>query len=136
MATLILGCGYLGRRVAARWLARGERVFGTARSAARAAELARLGVDPIVCDILDPSSLQSFPEATAVVHCVGFDRRAGVPMRRVYVEGLANALAALPGSPRLVHVSSTSVYGQADGGEVDESAATAPIDEPGQVVLE
>ena len=57
-------------------------------------------------------------------------------MRRVYVEGLANALAALPGEPRIVHVSSTSVYGQTDGGEVDELAPTHPLEESGQVVLQ
>ena len=57
-------------------------------------------------------------------------------MRRVYVEGLGNALAALPGGPRIVHVSSTSVYGQADGGEVDERSPTHPLEESGRVVLE
>jgi nucleoside-diphosphate-sugar epimerase len=134
MSHLIIGCGYLGRRVAAGWLARGQRVWGTTRG--RAGELARLGVEPVVCDVLDPASLQSLPRAEAVVHCVGFDRQSGAAMRRVYVEGLLNVLAALPGSPRLVHVSSTSVYGQADGGDVDEAAATEPPDESGQVVLE
>lgn len=136
MSHLIIGCGYLGRRVAAGWLARGERVLGTTRSAARAAELARMGVEPVVCDALDSDSLKHLPDARTVVHCVGFDRQAGPTLRRVYVEGLTNALAALRGSPRLVHLSSTSVYGQADGGDVDEAAVTEPADESGQVVLE
>ena len=32
---LVVGCGYLGTRVARRWLAAGDRVFGITRSQAR-----------------------------------------------------------------------------------------------------
>lgn len=46
-------------------------------------------------------------------------------MHSLYVGGLANVLAALPQpAPRFVYVSSTSVYGQTDGEEVDERATT------------
>jgi Trk K+ transport system NAD-binding subunit len=40
MATrkLIVGCGYLGRRVARRWVAQGEAVFALTRSQDRADE--------------------------------------------------------------------------------------------------
>ena len=37
---------------------------------------------------------------------------------------------------RFVYVSSTSVYGQTDGEEVDETAATEPQEESGKIVLE
>jgi uncharacterized protein YbjT (DUF2867 family) len=40
MAKLILGCGYLGRRVARLWLAAGEEVYAVTRSAERAELLA------------------------------------------------------------------------------------------------
>jgi nucleoside-diphosphate-sugar epimerase len=136
MTRLIIGCGYLGRRVAARWLAQGERVVGTTRTPSRADELARLGVEPLLCDVLDRASLKALPEAEAVVHCVGYDRQSGAPIRKVCVDGLANVLAALPAAPPLVYVSSTSVYAQADGADVDEGAATEPADEPGRVALE
>ena len=56
-AVLIVGCGYLGRRVASRWLAEGRRVFATTRSAARADELRAAGFEPVVCDVTEPSSL-------------------------------------------------------------------------------
>jgi nucleoside-diphosphate-sugar epimerase len=45
-------------------------------------------------------------------------------------------VAALPGRPRFVYVSSTGVYGQSDGSVVDENSETIPADEAGQVVLE
>jgi nucleoside-diphosphate-sugar epimerase len=57
-------------------------------------------------------------------------------MREVYIEGLKNVLGALPEPRRWIHISSTSVYGQCQGEEVDETAKTEPADEPGRVVLE
>ena len=137
---LVVGCGYLGRRVAERWRAEGHRVFATTRRPERAAELRAAGLEPVVCDVLAPDSLRALPDAGAVVYCVGLDRSAGAPMRTVYVDGLANVLTELArpdrrGPPRFVYVSSTVVYGQADGSEVDETAATEPAEESGQVVL-
>ena len=41
MASLIFGCGYLGMRVAERWLASGEKVFAVTRREARAADKQR-----------------------------------------------------------------------------------------------
>lgn len=133
---LIVGCGYLGTRVAQRWARQGHRVFATARRPEHAQELASLGLVPIVADVLAPESLRALPAAAVVLYCVGYDRSAGVPMRTVYVDGLANFLAALPPGGRLVHVSSTSVYGQTEGEEVDENATTEPADESGRVVLD
>jgi nucleoside-diphosphate-sugar epimerase len=133
VSKLVVGCGYLGARVARRWRDAGEEVFVTTRKPERFAELSREGFRPVLCDVLAPREL---PRVDAVLFSVGFDRAAGATMRRVYVEGLAGVLAALPGRPRFVHVSSTGVYGQCDGSEVDETADTHPADESGQVVLE
>jgi nucleoside-diphosphate-sugar epimerase len=132
---LILGCGYLGLRLARAWVAAGYEVHATTRSPGRAADFAAEGITAHVGDVVDPASL-ALPAVDVAVWAVGFDRGAGVPMRRVYVEGLANALAALPGTPRVVLVSSTGVYGQTDGGEVDERSPTLPREESGRVVLE
>jgi nucleoside-diphosphate-sugar epimerase len=140
MDKLILGCGYLGRRVAERWLSEGNRVWATTRSPARAAELAAAGLLPIVCDVLAPASLDALPRVETVLYGVGFDRGSGRSLRDVYVEGLRNALEKLYESPprcdRLVHVSSTSVHGQTDGSWVDETSPTEPCSESGRIVLE
>jgi nucleoside-diphosphate-sugar epimerase len=134
-AKLIVGCGYLGRRVATKWLAQEQRVFATTRSAAKELEFARLGMDPVLCDVLNYHSLSSLPKVGVVLYCIGHDRSTGRPMRDVYVNGLENVLRALPSPRRLIYVSSTSVYGQQQGEEVDEAAATEPVDESGRVVL-
>ena len=135
---LVIGCGYLGRVVAQRWRVAGHRVFVTTRSPQRAEEFRASGLEPIVCDVLRPDSLQALPRsADTLVYCVGFDRTAGLPMRTVYVEGLANVLTTLNGwTGRFLHVSSTSLYAQTDGEEIEEQAETHPMEESGRIVLE
>ena len=130
---LIIGCGYLGRVVAERWLAAGHRVAALTRG--RADELQSLGVEPIVGDVTEAATLH-LPPVTTVLYAVGLDRSAGRPMRDVYVGGLTNVLAALPRPAHVLYVSSTSVYGQTDGSLVDESSPTEPMEENGQIVLE
>ena len=137
MTTLIIGCGYLGQRLGTMLHERGERVFGTVRSASRAGVIAGLGIEPVIADVLEPRSLVELPETERVFYSVGFDRAAGPSMRTVYVDGLQNVLAALPRSAtRFVYASSTGVYGQTDGEWVDESSPTCPQHESGKVCLE
>ena len=131
---LIIGCGYLGARVGRAWLDSGRAVRALTRS--RAEALASLGFEPIVGDVLEPGSLRSLPAASTILYSVGLDRAAGRSMRDVYVDGLRNALAALPAGGRFVYVSSTSVYGQTDGSIIDEDSPTEPLEENGRIVLE
>jgi nucleoside-diphosphate-sugar epimerase len=131
---LILGCGYLGRRVANLWLAGGRRVAALTRG--NADVLRAAGVEPIVGDVLDRDSLRGLPAAPAVLYAVGLDRSTGKSMREVYVSGLANVLDTLPACGRFVYVSATSVYGQTDGSWVTETGPTEPAEESGKIVLE
>jgi nucleoside-diphosphate-sugar epimerase len=131
---LVIGCGYLGRRVAAAWRATGRRVAALTRN--RAGELATLGLDPVLGDVTEPTSLAALPAASTVLYAVGMDRSSGKSMRDVYVAGLANVLTVLRPPNRFIYVSSTSVYGQTDGREVDECSQTEPIEESGRIVRE
>jgi nucleoside-diphosphate-sugar epimerase len=135
MTKLIIGCGYLGRRVAALWLAQGQRVYATTRRPEQADGFRAQGLKPVVCDVLDAESLKRLPLVDTVLYAVGFDRAAGVTMRSVYVDGLARVLDHLPAPARILYVSSSSVYGQTDGGWVDEDSPTEPQEEAGKVVL-
>jgi nucleoside-diphosphate-sugar epimerase len=131
---LIFGCGYLGRRVAALWRARGDRVCALTRR--NGEKLRATGIEPLSGDVLDPESLKALPAASTVLYAVGLDRSVGRSMREVYVGGLANVLDTLPACERFVYVSSTSVYGQSDGSFVSEVDPTEPTEESGKVVLE
>lgn len=139
---LVVGCGYLGTRVAARWLAAGDRVFGITRSPARADALAAIGITPIIHDVTrvaestlsDP--LRTLPAVDTAFWAVGFDRASGTTHRDVHVDGLARLLDALRGTPRVILSSSTGVWGDEGGGIVNEDTPTSPGREAGRVLVE
>ncbi|MFO0909633.1 MAG: SDR family oxidoreductase [Isosphaeraceae bacterium] len=136
MATLIIGCGYVGRRVAERLRDRGESVLTTTRSQARAEELRLAGFDPIVLDVLQPDPLRTIRGVDRTLFCVGYDRSSDVPLERIHVEGLSRILAAGEDRlGRLVYTSSTGVYGQSDGEWVDEDSPTDPRERSGRAIL-
>jgi nucleoside-diphosphate-sugar epimerase len=132
LTVLIVGCGYLGTRVAALLLRRGDRVLATTRKPERADAFRRLGIEPVLFDVLKPTPL---PRADGLVYAVGMDRTQGVSMADIYVGGLQGTIDELAGDPRFIHVSSTSVYGQTGDEWVEEGAATEPRDEAGEVIL-
>jgi nucleoside-diphosphate-sugar epimerase len=139
VTTLIIGCGYLGQRAGLLLRRRGERVFGTVRSQGRADVLARLGIEPVIAEVLNSHSLAALPAAERILYCVGFDRAAGAAMRAVYVDGLENVLERLNQTgvvERFVQASSTGVYGQSGGEWVDEESPTRPVVQSGKIVLE
>jgi len=136
MQILIIGCGYLGRRVAAQWRLRGHAVSALTRLAENAATLRSLGIEPIVGDVLEPAGLRSLPSADVVLYAVGYDKHAGASKRDIYVQGLENALHQIASRVgRILYVSSTSVYGQDAGEWVDESSPCVPLTEDGQICL-
>ncbi len=134
MTTLIVGCGYLGRRVAARLLARGERVIGTTRSPQWASSLAGFGIIPVVFDVLGSSF--DLPDFDRLVYCIGYDRGSGRAMREVYVDGLRRFFERAPAFDRFVYTSSTGVYGQDDGSWVTEDDPAEPRHESGRICLD
>lgn len=135
---LVVGCGYLGTRVATRWLAAGDRVVAISRRSERAAELAQLGIEPLVADVTHPEfpAACGLPTAATVFWGVGFDRSAGATHRDVHVVGLGRLLDGLPGRPRVILSSSTGVWGDEDGRVVTEDTPARPSREAGRVLLE
>lgn len=144
MHRLVIGCGYLGRRVAQRWASAGDWVAAVTRSPARAAEWAGWGWHPQIADVNDPQTLadrlRDCPPLTTVCWAVGWDRSSSASLRDVYVRGLENTLQALAPHAsslrKLIYISSTGVYGQNDGSWVDEDSLCQPTREGGRVCLE
>ena len=137
MRTLIIGCGYVGRRVATAWQERGHEVLALTRSPDRAHEFRQLGWEPVIGDVTTPGILAALAPVDLVLYAVGLDRTAGKSQREVYVDGLANVLDALHGrAGKWLYISSTSVYGQDDGSWVDEDSPCEPKTPNGEVCLE
>lgn len=136
MAKLVVGCGYLGGRVARRWLSAGQTVYAVTRSAEHAEELRHEGLRAIVADVTRPETLQGLPEVETVFYAVGYDPHSGVSRRAVYVDGLRNVLDGLPDrTARVIFTSSTGVYGHAEGDWVDEDSPCRPVREAGLAML-
>lgn len=133
MRRLIIGCGYLGTRVAARWLAAGDSVSALTRSTENAAGLSSRGISPIVGDVMRPETLAALPEVDTVLWAVGWDRTSGVSQGDVYVTGLHHVMQQISRrAERLIYISSTSVYGQSNGEWIDEASVCEPTQPNGQ----
>ena len=136
---LIIGCGYLGLRVAARWVGQGNTVHAVTRSTATAEQFRQKGLCPIVADVTQPESLEALGKLShvdTVLFAVGFDRSVGVPIHDVYVDGLKSVLDVLPNRiERFIYISSTGVYGQTDGSWVDEDSTCEPTRDGGKACL-
>ncbi|MEE3365082.1 MAG: NAD-binding protein, partial [Planctomycetota bacterium] len=63
---LVIGCGYLGHRVARSWRDCGWDVAALTRSVERAADLERSGLAVCVGDVTDLDSLATLPSADVV----------------------------------------------------------------------
>jgi nucleoside-diphosphate-sugar epimerase len=133
---LVVGCGYLGRRVAQRWRQAGHEVFAVTRSPLRAVDFARAGWQPIVADVLQLETLVDLPAASTLLYAVGYDRGQNLGIEEVYLRGLVNVLNALPtATGRVIYVSSTGVYGDCAGQWIDEQTPCNPDRAGGRACL-
>jgi nucleoside-diphosphate-sugar epimerase len=125
---LIIGCGYLGFRVAKLWQTLGHDVHLLTRNEQTAAMFEQQGFTAHLGDVTQLSTLDHFPAATEVLYAVGFDRTRSYDIHDVYCQGLKNVIKRLPQVPnRFIHISSTGVYGQVDGSLVDEATLAEPV---------
>lgn len=133
---MVFGCGYLGRRVARRWLTEGTAVQVVTRSPLHADEFRKAGFGALVADITKPDSLVALSRPSTVLFAVGYDRTSGDSIEDVYVQGLSNVLNALPDSvERFVYISSTGVYGASGEAWVDEASVCKPERPGGKACL-
>lgn len=136
MQALIIGCGYLGLRVARRWREAGVQVAALTRSESRAKDFRSEGIEPFIGNVLDASSLRTLPPADLLLYAVGYDPTAAAAKAEVYIRGLSNVLAETgPRVGGVIYVSSTSVYGQSGGEWIDEKSPCVPTSEGGRICL-
>lgn len=136
MRALIIGCGYVGLPLGAELARRGHEVFGIRRSGGE--ELAAAGITPLLMDVTQTAELSKLPQQIDwVVNTLSSSKGGAEEYRSVYLETNRRLIAALPATlQRFVYTSSTSVYGQTDGGWVDETSATAPGSETSRILVE
>jgi len=133
MASLIVGCGFLGKRIAQRLVARGDTVFATATDQAGASLLAQEGMRVLLVDVSQPLTLAAL---TVVTGDGPVDLYYLVP-RRAGVAGPGNVVRALApkGVRKAVLASSTVVYGHKVH-DVDAASPADPTDDRGRIQLD
>ena len=138
---LIVGCGYIGQRVALRLQAAGQDVVGTYRSERRRREIAEQGVE---CRHLDIGELRQLDELfekawDGVLYAVapGREGSATAAFRDGPLEVLKRHAETTDRRRRgqraetvtFVLLSSTGVYGVSDGSWLDEESECQPTSE-------
>ncbi|MFM7445558.1 MAG: SDR family oxidoreductase [Tabrizicola sp.] len=123
MSTLLsLGHGYSARALARRLVPQGWRIIGTTRNPAKADQFRREGVEPLVW----PGNLDWILEETTHVLCSAAPDAQGDPFLQARPE-IARSKAGWVG-----YLSTTGVYGDHDGGWVDESTPLTPQSDRGR----
>jgi len=140
MRVAILGCGYVGLELARQLEVAGHSAVGVRRSEDGLAAVRETGAEAVQADVTDADSLAAVPDVDAVVFAASSGGRGAEAAREVYVEGLRTAVEQFGGREdapdRLVYTSSTGVYGDHDGGWVDEATPLDPTTEKTEALVE
>jgi len=135
MRALIIGCGYVGRALGTELVRLGHEVFGLRRSQAAGLD----GIRPLAGDVTDLADLRRLPlPFDWVVNTVSSSKGGAEDYRRVYLRGTENIIQWLAPAPpkRFVYTSSTGVYAQDDGSDVDETSPAGGATETGRILVE
>lgn len=120
---LVIGCGYVGMRLARQYQDRGEAVTGVVRSAAGVERLGAAGILALQID-LGADDLGPLPSRGARVFHLAPPPVSGI--EDAHTRRLVDALVRTGQPRRVVYVSTTGVYGDCQGAWVDESWPVRP----------
>ncbi|HET7174965.1 MAG TPA: SDR family oxidoreductase [Gammaproteobacteria bacterium] len=120
---LIIGCGDVGRRIAAAYRTAGDAVTGVVRSAESVMALQEAGVTPLHFD-LDADDLPALPSRNARLFYLA--PPVDVGKDDVRIERLLEHLELTGAPARFLYMSTTGVYGDCDGRWIDENAPLNP----------
>lgn len=144
LRVLIAGAGYVGLR-AGLLLARDGlhgRPVDVLALRRRPPEDLPAPLHPVAADLLGPDLADQIPPVDLVLYAAASDGSDEDAYRRIYVEGVDALLTILEARPpatrprRFVFLSSTGVYGDAEGGWVDETSPADPDSWRGSIMLE
>lgn len=123
MSVLIVGCGYVGRRLARQLQADGRPVTGIVRRPESALELQNMGLTALCWDLDQASALPALPSGACELYYFAPPPAQGQDDPRL--QRLLHACQpALPA--RIVYISTSGVYGDCAGAWVDETRPLNP----------
>jgi nucleoside-diphosphate-sugar epimerase len=134
MRILQIGCGGLGTLIAEASLAQGHALTIVRRSALPVPA----GAQAIYLDVIAEENLSvlSTLQPEILLYCLA--PVEGQSYQQTYVQGLRQVLASVPVTAlkHVFFISSTGIYGEDQGGWIDDETPALPADEGGRVMLE
>ncbi|MEM9088386.1 MAG: SDR family oxidoreductase [Cyanobacteria bacterium P01_F01_bin.53] len=137
----ILGCGYVGSALASAWQVQGHFVTGTTTRQERVTSLQPLLSKVVLMKGEDMSAMQSLihNQDTVVVSVAptGASKASASTYETTYLSTARNLLQAIqqmPSVKQVIYLSSCSVYGDLQGGWVDEDTPVDPPDPRSQAL--
>jgi len=137
-SVVIIGCGYVGTALARALVERDCDVVGTTRTPSRVGQIESTGARARLLTVQDAGAWRDELSDRQSVYLTIAAGRRDADYRDVYLPAAQNLAAALTGTDvsRIIYTSSTAVYGQTDGSEVDEHARVEPTSDNGCVLVE
>ncbi|MCW8889169.1 MAG: SDR family oxidoreductase [Sedimenticola sp.] len=126
MNIVIIGCGYLGQRVARYYLETGHSVTAVVRTAASAAKLQSAGISAIALD-LDLAQPEAYPLTMKGAELFYFAPPPKTGVKESRIARLLDQLGEGNHPKRIVYLSTTGVYGDCGGDWVDETRPANPV---------
>lgn len=126
MRLLILGAGYSGKSIARICGEDFDEVHGTTRSAAKFVDVERAGARPLIFDgaTISPELAEAFANATHLVQSISPDEDGDGFLKHV-----PDLRVLAPNLKWIGYLSTIGVYGDRQGGWVDEDADLEPVSE-------
>jgi len=121
---LIVGCGDIGVRVARLVRADGRRVAAVARSPKSAQRMKGEGIEPVAADLDRPESLVGLPTAGRQIFYLAPPPGGGPVDTRM--RNFCQALEQLQAPAKILYMSTSGVYGDCGGRQVDETTPVNP----------
>lgn len=125
----VIGCGYVGSALGEALVRAGHDVAGTTTTPVRTQELQQLGIRPHVLSVADHKALHTMLTDREVVYLTVAPTHPSKNYRDVYLVAARNLVVAADGTSvtRIIYTSSTRVYGESDGGWVNEDSSTDTV---------
>ncbi|MEP9386853.1 SDR family oxidoreductase [Mesorhizobium sp. KR9-304] len=121
----IFGAGYSAKAFAAERSDPAVGIYGTTRSREKFGALRRAGIEPFLFDgnVLSPELLARLKQATHLIVSIAPDE-SGDPVLAATRDAIAHLV---PGLRWIGYLSTVGVYGDHDGGWVDETSECRPV---------
>lgn len=138
MRLAIIGCGYVGSRVARLWHSLGHEVTVTTTTPEKVAALQAIASKVIVLTGDDRFTLkQVVADRDVVLLSIGSKQRTSETYRQTYLETAENLIEAIEASPvvkQIIYTGSYGIINNKSGDTIDETIIVKPKDEFGEIL--